>query len=102
MQENLCHMGIRTSQFLMGDTTEGSSEQQAKGPVGFRVPERWAPACQPNTVVVDKEQKPTIMTDVAVTANSNIRKKNKKTEKDQRLREQLMHMCMVNSKWSQW
>lgn len=47
MQENLCHMGIRTSQFLMGDTTEGSSEQQAKGPVGFRVPERWAPACQP-------------------------------------------------------
>lgn len=92
-------MGIRTSQFLMGDTTEGSSEQQILRDFEFQTDGHLL-ANPPNTVVVDKEQKPTIMTDVAVTANSNIRKKNKKTEKDQRLREQLMYMCMV--KCSQW
>ncbi|KAF7642383.1 hypothetical protein LDENG_00258740, partial [Lucifuga dentata] len=56
-------------------------------------------ANQPDTVVVDKEQKRAVVTDVAVPVDSNIRKKeHKKIEKYQGLKEELKQTWKVKSK----
>ncbi|KAF7642179.1 hypothetical protein LDENG_00262910 [Lucifuga dentata] len=54
---------------------------------------------QPDMVVVDKEQKRTVVIDMAVPADSNIRKKeHEKIEKYQRLKEELERTWKVKSK----
>lgn len=72
----------------MGDTTSGVWEQQGKGPVGFQVPDKQLLVNQSDIVVVEKGEKTTVVTDVAVLADSNIRKE-EKIEKYQMLKAQL-------------
>ncbi|XP_060796653.1 spermatogenesis-associated protein 16-like [Neoarius graeffei] len=56
-------------------------------------------ACQPDTVVVDKEQKSVIVKDVGIPVDNNIRQKeHEKIEKYQGLKEQLEQMWKVKSK----
>lgn len=56
-------------------------------------------ANQPDTVVADKEQKTTVLTDVAIPVDRNIWKREQdKTEKCQELKEQLKLMWEVKSK----
>lgn len=56
--------------------------------MGFQVPDKQLLVNQPDIVVVEKGEKTTVVTDVAVLADSNIRKE-EKIEKYQMLKAQL-------------
>ena len=59
-------------------------------------------ANQPEIVVVDKQEKKAVMVDVAITSDSNIRKKeHEKLKKYQGLKEELERMPGVNQ-WLRW
>ncbi|KAF7666275.1 hypothetical protein LDENG_00113730, partial [Lucifuga dentata] len=77
-----------------------AENNRAKVPWDFKFQtDKQLLANQPDVVVVDKEQKRAVVIDVAVPADSNIRKKeHEKIEKYQGLKEELERTWKVKSK----